>query len=257
MWSRVRRAGIVSALAFSCSLFAAQPAHAGLGGAPMTPPPGASVSSRVVQPAGSAANSAQGVMRSASGAASSTSASASYTVRETALGNGTVVREYLAADGAVVVHRVARPANAGSERSARQLFPAIRDRRRGRARGARRWPRYPVSVDQSGLVVRSGGHMGAFSGQAWHARAARRRQRLRHPVMARTTTISIGVNLKDRLRAVLAAALLATLAACGGGGKFQRIRQHPERRFAAGQPDSSSRSPRPRRTPCRSRSGRV
>jgi hypothetical protein len=30
--------------------------------------------------------------------------------------------------------------------------------------------------------------------------------------------ISIGVNLKDRLRAVLAAALLATLAACGGGG---------------------------------------
>ncbi len=101
MWSRVRRAGIVSALAFSCSLFAAQPAHAGLGGAPMTPPPGASVSSRVVQPAGSAANSAQGVMRSASGAASSTSASASYTVRETALGNGTVVREYLAADSAV------------------------------------------------------------------------------------------------------------------------------------------------------------
>jgi len=27
--------------------------------------------------------------------------------------------------------------------------------------------RGPVAVDQSGLVVHSGGHMGAFNGQAW------------------------------------------------------------------------------------------
>ena len=34
-------------------------------------------------------------------------------------------------------------------------------------RAARGGGRGPVSVDQSGLVVRSGGHMGAFAGQAW------------------------------------------------------------------------------------------
>ena len=87
MWSRVRRAGILTALALPCSLFAVQSAHAGLGGAPMTPPTDASVSSRVVQPGGGSGAAAQGVMRSASSAASSasssTSASASYDVRET------------------------------------------------------------------------------------------------------------------------------------------------------------------------------
>ncbi|HEY2607333.1 DUF2844 domain-containing protein [Paraburkholderia sp. RL18-103-BIB-C] len=166
MWSRVRRAGIVSALAFSCSLFAAQPAHAGLGGAPMTPPPGASVSSRVVQPAGSAANSAQGVMRSASGAASSTSASASYTVRETALGNGTVVREYLAADGAVFGIAWRGPQMPDLNDLLGSYFPQYVTGVKA-VRAARGGGHGPVSVDQSGLVVRSGGHMGAFSGQAW------------------------------------------------------------------------------------------
>ncbi|MDI7047120.1 DUF2844 domain-containing protein, partial [Escherichia coli] len=92
MWSRVRRAGFVIALALPCSLSAVQSAHAALGGAPMTPPADASVSSRTVQPAASSAAGAQSVMRSASSVASSTSASASYTVRETTLGNGTVVR---------------------------------------------------------------------------------------------------------------------------------------------------------------------
>ena len=101
MWSRVRRAGFVMALALPCSLSAVQSAYAGLGGAPMTPPTDASVSSHTVQPGTSSATAAQSVMRSASSAASSTSASASYTVRETTLGNGTVVREYLAADGSV------------------------------------------------------------------------------------------------------------------------------------------------------------
>ncbi|WP_128596003.1 DUF2844 domain-containing protein, partial [Paraburkholderia kirstenboschensis] len=98
MWSRVRRAGVVTALVLPCSLSVVQSAHAALGGAPMSPPADASVSSHKFQPADTSANT---VMRSASGAASSASASASYTVRETTLGNGTVVREYLAADGTV------------------------------------------------------------------------------------------------------------------------------------------------------------
>jgi len=51
MWSRVRRAGVVTALVLPCSLTAVQSAHAALGGAPMSPPADASVSSRKFQPA--------------------------------------------------------------------------------------------------------------------------------------------------------------------------------------------------------------
>ncbi|HEY4296211.1 MAG TPA: DUF2844 domain-containing protein [Paraburkholderia sp.] len=166
MWSRVRRAGIVSALALSCSLLAAQSAYAGLGGAPMTPPTDASVSSRVVQPVSNAATSAQSVMRSASGAASSTPASASYTVRETKLGNGTVVREYLAADGSVFGIAWRGPQMPDLNDLLGSYFPQYVAGVKA-VRAARGGGRGPVSVDQSGLVVRSGGHMGAFNGQAW------------------------------------------------------------------------------------------
>ncbi|SMG38465.1 DUF2844 domain-containing protein [Paraburkholderia susongensis] len=174
MWSSVCRAGKATALVvpcvLSCSLLiltAPQSAHAALGAAPMTPPADATVSSRVVQPVSSAA---QSVMRSASSAASSasstSSASPSYTVRETTLGNGTVVREYLAANGSVfgiAWHGPQMPDLndlLGSYFS--QYVAGVKAVRatRGNARG-------PVSVDQSGLVVRSGGHMGAFSGVAW------------------------------------------------------------------------------------------
>ncbi|CAE6771019.1 DUF2844 domain-containing protein [Paraburkholderia haematera] len=168
MWSRVRRAGFVMALALP-SLSAVQSAYAGLGGAPMTPPADASVSSRTVQPGTGSATAAQSVMRSASSAASSTSstsASASYTVRETTLGNGTVVREYLAADGSVFGIAWRGPQMPDLNDLLGSYFPqyvagvkAVRAVRGG-ARG-------PVAVDQSSLVVRSGGHMGAFNGQAW------------------------------------------------------------------------------------------
>jgi hypothetical protein len=168
MWSRVRRAGIVSALAFFGSLSAVQPAHAGLGGAPMTPPTDASVSSHVVQPAAGAASSAQGVMRSASGAASSSSASPSpsYTVRETTLGNGTVVREYVAADGAVFGIAWRGPQMPDLNDLLGTYFPQYVSGVKA-VRAARGGGHGPVTVDQSGLVVHSGGHMGAFSGQAW------------------------------------------------------------------------------------------
>ncbi|RAS25239.1 DUF2844 domain-containing protein [Paraburkholderia bryophila] len=163
MWSRVRRARIVTALVLPSSLFAVPSAHAGLGGAPMTPPADASVSSRTIQPAASAALS---VMRSASGAASSSSASAPYTVRETTLGNGTVVREYLAADGSVFGIAWRGPQMPDLNEMLGSYFPqyvaGVKAVKAGRGGG-----RGPVAVDQSGLVVHSGGHMGAFNGQAW------------------------------------------------------------------------------------------
>jgi len=139
---------------------AAQSAHAALGAAPMTPPADASVSSRVVQPA---SGSAQSVMRSASSAAS---AAASYTVRETTLGNGTVVHEYLAADGSVFGIAWHGPQMPDLNDLLGSYFPQYVAGVKA-ARAARGNARGPVSVEQSGLVVQSAGHMGAFSGVAW------------------------------------------------------------------------------------------
>ncbi|NML32077.1 DUF2844 domain-containing protein [Paraburkholderia antibiotica] len=170
MWSCVRRAGFLTALVLPCSLWAltaTQSAYAALGSTPMTPPSDASVSSRVVQPTSGAT---QSVMRSASSAASSASStsstSSSYTVRETTYGNGTVVREYVTTGGAVfgiAWHGPQMPDLndlLGSYFS--QYVAGVKTTKaaRGNVRG-------PVSVEQSGLVVHSGGHMGAFSGVAW------------------------------------------------------------------------------------------
>jgi hypothetical protein len=169
MWSRVRRAGFVMALALPCSLSALQSAHAALGGAPMTPPTDASVSSRTVQPGTSSATAAQSVMRSASSAASSSSAPASYTVRETTqttFGNGTVVREYLATDGSVFGIAWRGPQMPDLNDLLGSYFPQYVAGVKA-VRAARGGGRGPVAVDQNSLVVRSGGHMGAFSGQAW------------------------------------------------------------------------------------------
>ncbi|HEX7935185.1 MAG TPA: DUF2844 domain-containing protein [Paraburkholderia sp.] len=163
MRSHIRRAGFLTALALSCSLFALQPAHAALGGAPMTPPSDASVSSHVMQPA---SNASSAVVRSASGAASSASASASYTVRQTTLGNGTVVREYLAADGTVFGIAWSGPQMPDLNDLLGNYFPQYVAGVKA-ARAARGGGRGPVAVDQSTLAVQSGGHMGAFSGRAW------------------------------------------------------------------------------------------
>ncbi len=134
-------------------------AHAGLGSAPMATPSGATVNALTGGPA------LRSAAQSASGAASQASASASWSVRQTTLASGTVVREYVSADGTVF----------GVGWNGQQLpdlaallgsyFPqyvagvkANREAGRGRASGM---------VQGSGLVVHSGGHMGAFSGQAW------------------------------------------------------------------------------------------
>jgi hypothetical protein len=132
----------------------------------MTPPGDASVSSRIVQPATGAASSSLSVMRSASSTASSATASASYTVRETVLGNGTVVREYLATDGAVFGIAWRGPQMPDLSSLLGTYFPQYVAGVKA-VRAARGGGRGPVAVDQSSLVVRSGGHMGAFNGQAW------------------------------------------------------------------------------------------
>lgn len=166
MWSRVPRAVYLTALVLPCSLFAVQSALAALGGAPMTPPGDASVSSRIVQPATGAASSTQSVMRSAASAASSATASASYTVRETTLGNDTVVREYLATDGSVFGIAWRGPQMPDLNDLLGSYFPQYVAGVKA-VRAARGGARGPVAVDQSTLVVHSGGHMGAFNGQAW------------------------------------------------------------------------------------------
>jgi len=157
MPSRVRRAVIMTTLGLSCVFPAVPSAHAALGGSPMTPPAGASVNSQTVAPAA--------VMHAASSGASTAAATSSYTVRETTLGNGTVVREYLAQDGTVFGIAWHGPQMPNLSDLLGTYFPqylagvqAVRAARGGHG---------PVAVDQSGLVVHSGGHMGAFTGEAW------------------------------------------------------------------------------------------
>jgi hypothetical protein len=106
-------------------------------------------------------------MSTASGA-STPAAALPYTVRQTTLGTGTVVREYLTQGG--VVFGVAwngpyLPALADifGDTYYQQYVAgaqAVRAARGGIARG-------PMLVDQSGLVVHSGGHPGGFAGSAW------------------------------------------------------------------------------------------
>jgi len=168
---RFSRAVAVSALGLCCSLpalLASQPAHAVLGGNPMTPPSGSSVTTLSVP----GSSSGVAVMRSASSAssganaASSTAASASYTVRETTLGNGTVVREYISAAGSVFGLAWSGPQMPDLADLLGSYFPQYVSGVTS-ARALRGGGHGPGSVQDSGVVVYSGGHMGAFSGQAY------------------------------------------------------------------------------------------
>lgn len=151
-------------------LVASTNAFAGLGAAPMTTPAGASVTGVTTRSPG--AGAASTVTRAATQASSSgmaasggTAASTSYTVRETRLASGTVVREYVGQDG--TVFGVAWQGQQMPDLSALlgTYFPQyIAGLKANRAAGA---VRGPAAVEQSGLVVHSGGHMGAFSGEAW------------------------------------------------------------------------------------------
>jgi hypothetical protein len=158
MSSRPRRAVLLASVGLCGWLSAVPAAHAVLGGSPMTPPAGASSTVRAVQRA---------AVPAASGASSASlqAAAASYTVNETTLASGTVVREYVSQAGTVFGIAWRGPQMPDLAALLGSYFPqyvegvnAVRTARPGHG---------PVAVDQSGLVVRSGGHMGSFLGQAW------------------------------------------------------------------------------------------
>jgi hypothetical protein len=152
--SGFRRARALASLAagLTISLMAAAPAYAVLGGAPMTPPSGATVSNSV--------------SHAAAGSTSAASAStSSFTVRTTTLAVGTVVNEYVGADGTVFGIAWQGPRIPDLPSLLGSYFPQyVQGIQNQRANGGGRGP---VSVAGSALVVRSGGHMGAFVGQAY------------------------------------------------------------------------------------------
>ncbi|MFC4704572.1 MULTISPECIES: DUF2844 domain-containing protein [Paraburkholderia] len=160
---------LAGALVCAIGIFGiAQPASAALGGAPMSTPEGASVTvpnvpNAAISPAGQGAASA--VVRQATQASAASPASAAaYTVKQTTLANGTVVREYISQAGTVfgVAWNGPQPPNLATLLG--NYFPQyVSGVEANRARGVRG----PGAIESSGLVVHSGGHMGAFSGEAW------------------------------------------------------------------------------------------
>jgi hypothetical protein len=152
--ARRQRLGLAVAAAW---LFAAAPAaNAVLGGSPMPTPAGASVAP--------AATMRQAI---APGASGTSAATAPYTVRQTTLASGTVVREYVSNAGVVFGVAWDGPQIPALDDLFGSYFQqyldgvkAARAARGGSARG-------PATVEQSGLVVHSAGHMGAFAGNAW------------------------------------------------------------------------------------------
>jgi hypothetical protein len=149
------------ALTGAAALICAQPAAAALGGAPMATPAGATVSTV------GASGTTNTVARQAAQAstAQSSSASSSYTVLQTTLANGTVVREYVSAAGTVFGVGWTGPQPPDLSALLGSYFPQyVSGIKASRAAGV---VHGPGVVEQPGLVVHSGGHMGAFSGQAW------------------------------------------------------------------------------------------
>jgi len=89
--------------------------------------------------------------------------SASYTVHEIQLPSGTMVREYLSANGTVFGVAWQGPFMPDLHQLlGDQYFSQYVD-----AASQRRGLRGPMMVTQPGLVVHSGGHMRAFTGQAY------------------------------------------------------------------------------------------
>ncbi|KWK08470.1 DUF2844 domain-containing protein [Burkholderia stagnalis] len=128
-------------------------ANAELGGAPMSPP---------ADDHAATVRAVQRAMRSADGVSAS---AATYTVREVTLGSGTVIREYTSAAGSVFGLAWRGPTMPDLAALLGNYFPQYRAGVDA-AHAARGW-RAPVSVETGTLVIRTGGHMGSFSGQAW------------------------------------------------------------------------------------------
>ena len=158
------------ALSLAAALAFAPSAQAALGGAPITTPAGASVRTLSAAAAQAAANPSNAPLAKQAAQASATSstgstAAAPYTVRETTLASGTVVREYVSQTGTVFGIAWSGMQQPDLSDLLGSYFPQyIAGLEARRAAGA---VRGPGIVEQPGLVVHSGGHMGAFSGQAW------------------------------------------------------------------------------------------
>ncbi|PTB18053.1 hypothetical protein C9I57_24785 [Trinickia symbiotica] len=147
--------GTLPAVVAACALLAVtSPAHAALGGEPMQTPSGATVDRMST------------VAHAASSTSSSTTSTSTYTVKQTTLETGTVIREYIGSDGTVfgIAWQGAQMPDLstllGSYFPQVQSAVAAQREQRGGGRG-------PTNVEQSGLVVHVGGHMGSFVGQAY------------------------------------------------------------------------------------------
>jgi hypothetical protein len=85
-----------------------------------------------------------------------------YTLHEIQLPSGTTVREYVSAGGTVFGVAWQGPFMPDLRQLLGSYFPQYVD-----AASLKQGQRGPMTVIQPGLVVRSGGHMRAFSGQAY------------------------------------------------------------------------------------------
>jgi hypothetical protein len=137
----------LTALAAATAWMLLAPAWAALGGAPSWPatPDGAS------KPAPQARDFAAGAT--------------AYDVIETTLPSGTRVREYVAA-GTVFGIAWNGPEMAPLDTLLGTYFPSYRQALAAR-RAARGGGLGPAVIQAAGVVVQSGGHMGAFSGRAY------------------------------------------------------------------------------------------
>jgi hypothetical protein len=148
-------------LAGAAALAFAAPSRAALGGAPMATPAGANVSTLN----GAATSGIAKQAAEASTASSAATSTATYTVRQTTLANGTVVREYVSQAGTVFGVGWTGPQPPDLTALLGTYFPQyVAGVQASHAAGI---VHGPAIVEQPGLVVHSGGHMGAFSGQAW------------------------------------------------------------------------------------------
>ncbi|SAK84545.1 DUF2844 domain-containing protein [Caballeronia ptereochthonis] len=151
-----RHGHLAKALAFAASALsvcAAAPAYAVLGGEPMNAPQGAT------------ATSAKAVAHAATASGASSTSASDYTIRSTTLASGTVINEYLSAQGTVFGIAWKGPRVPDLASLLGSYFPQYQQGLK--AQRAARGGRGPVSVQDSGLVVESDGHMGAFAGRAY------------------------------------------------------------------------------------------
>jgi hypothetical protein len=159
-------------------LAAAPSVHAALNDSPMATPEGASVTTSTPSAASTVATMRNAIASGASAASAGASAdmsnaagaaaAAPYTVRETTLKTGTVVREYVSTSTqhvfGVAWSGPFQPQLSnifGSQYYQQYVLGA------SAAQAARGTARGQLSVQQGGLVVHSGGHMGHFVGAAW------------------------------------------------------------------------------------------